>query len=123
MEEFREGSQHCQKDTPEFIERAIAAARVMTNSKLLARLDSGNDAEDTLETLKKHKVDFVIKRNLRKESKEEWLPAQVFGEWHQPREGKTVYVAIRTVKRHSFVACCVQVIERTMIATASAHVP
>ena len=93
LEEFREGSQHCQKDTPEFIERAIAAARVMTNSKLLARLDSGNDAEDTLETLKKHKVDFVIKRNLRKESKDEWLlDAQAFGEWRQPREGKTVYV-------------------------------
>jgi hypothetical protein len=93
LEEFREGSQHCQKGTPEFLERAIAAARVMTDAKLLARLDSGNDAEETLETLRKRDADFIIKRNLRNESLKEWLTeAQALGKWQPLREGKTLYV-------------------------------
>ena len=93
LEEFRAGSQHCQKGTPEFLERAIAQARLMTDSPLLVRLDSGNDAKETLEVLRKNNADFIIKRNLRQESREDWLlDAQTFGEWREPREGKTVYV-------------------------------
>lgn len=92
-QEFREGSQHCQKGTPEFLKQAIDYACMITGAKLLVRLDLGNDAEDTLETLRKQKVDFVIKRNLRKENRDEWLEtAQAFGEWRHPREGKTVYI-------------------------------
>lgn len=61
----------------------------MTNSPLLVRLDFGNDAKETLETLRKNQADFIIKRNLRQESKEDWLlDAQAFGEWREPREGK-----------------------------------
>ena len=42
--------------------------------------------------LPKHKADYLIKRNLRKESLEDWLEeAQAHGEWEFPREGKEVY--------------------------------
>lgn len=114
-EEFREGTQHCQKGTPEFLVQAVAYARMITAAKLLVRLDSGNDAEATLETLRKLKADFVIKRNLRKESKEEWLlDAQTFGEWREPREGKTVYVS-ETQRQcgERFWRVVFEVIERT----------
>ena len=114
-EEFREGTQHCQKGTPEFLEQAVAYARMITAAKLLVRLDSGNDAESTLETLRKLKADFVIKRNLRKESKEEWLlDAQAFGEWREPRDGKTVYVG-ETQRQcgERFWRVVFEVIERT----------
>jgi hypothetical protein len=96
-EELRPGSQHCQKGTPQFLAQAIAYARMVTDAKLLVRLDSGNDASETLETCRKQKADFIIKRNLRQESKDEWLlDAQAFGEWREPREGKRVYVGETT---------------------------
>lgn len=91
--ELREGSQHCQKGTPGFLKEAVRLARSITDAKLLVRLDAGNDAADTLETLRKAKVDFLVKRNLRRESVEEWLEiAQAYGECREPREGKRVYV-------------------------------
>jgi hypothetical protein len=91
--ELREGSQHCQQGTPAFLKEAIRLARLVTEAKLLVRLDAGNDAEDTLETLRKAKADFIVKRNLRRESKDEWLlDAEAFGEWREAREGKRAYV-------------------------------
>ena len=91
--ELRVGTQHCQQGTPDFLRRTIGLARRITDAKLLVRLDSGNDAEDTLETLRHEKADFIVKHNLRRESQAEWLlDAQCFGEWREPREGKRVYV-------------------------------
>ncbi len=91
--QLREGSQHCQLGTPAFLKEAIRLARLITDAKLLVRLDAGNDAEETLETLRQAKADFIVKRNLRRESKDEWLlDAQAFGDWREPREGKRVYV-------------------------------
>jgi hypothetical protein len=90
--QLREGKQHCQEGTPEFLKEVITRAREVTTKPLLVRMDSGNDSLDNLEICRKQKVDYVIKRNLRKESKEEWLEtAQAFGEWEHPREGKEVY--------------------------------
>jgi len=41
---------------------------------------------------RKHKADWIVKRNLRQESLEEWLEeARAYGEWECPREGKEVY--------------------------------
>ncbi|MCF6175921.1 MAG: hypothetical protein L3J71_09145 [Victivallaceae bacterium] len=41
---------------------------------------------------KQHSVAFIIKRNLRKKSKEQWLSfAQRVGEVNNPRKGKTVF--------------------------------
>lgn len=93
--QLRQGDQHCQKGTPEFLREAILKAKTVTDERLLLRLDAGNDAEENLKVCrqKKTRADFIIKRNLRKESKDVWLAdAQADGEWREPREGKRVYI-------------------------------
>ena len=66
----------------------------------------------------KHKVDWIIKRNLRKESEEEWLEeAQAFGEWEEPREGKEVYTGETWRERDGKLYRVVfEVIQRTIAA-------
>jgi hypothetical protein len=91
--ELREGKQHCQNGTPEFLREIFDMAKKITSQRLLLRLDSGNDDAENIRVCRKAKVDFVIKRNLRKESIEEWLlDAKALGEWRTPRDGKMVYV-------------------------------
>jgi len=54
-------------------------------------MDSGNDSRDNLEVFLENEVDFIIKRNLRKEDPQEWLAiAKKNGEATLEREGKTV---------------------------------
>ncbi|NLG16597.1 MAG: transposase [Fibrobacter sp.] len=90
--ELREGKQHCQKGTPEFLRETFNIARKITSQRILLRLDSGNDDAENIRVCRKAKIDFVIKRNLRRESNEQWLlDAQALGNWRTPREGKTVY--------------------------------
>jgi hypothetical protein len=90
--ELRQGKQHCQDGTPRFLGEALAYAKQMTSAKLLVRLDAGNDDMENIRVCRKRKADWLIKRNLRKESLEEWLEeAQAFGDWEFPREGKEVY--------------------------------
>lgn len=90
--ELREGSQHCQKNTPRFISACIGYARKITDQKLLVRLDSGNDSADNVAVCKMHNVDFIIKRNLRKEDPQAWLRlAMEKGTPIACREGKTIY--------------------------------
>lgn len=68
--------------------------REITDEPLLIRLDSGNDAAENIGILVEAGCYFIIKRNLRRESKEDWL--QMAQEYSQdietPREGKTVYI-------------------------------
>lgn len=91
--ELREGSQHCQCGTPEFLQQTLDAAHKVTDKPLLLRLDAGNDAIENIRVCRRKKVDYVIKRNIRNESEADWLEeAQAHGEWRYPREGKTVYV-------------------------------
>jgi hypothetical protein len=91
--QLREGKQHCQDGTPEFLDQTLNYAKQITRAPLLVRLDSGNDAIENLKISHKHKVDYIIKRNLRKESLDDWLvEAQAFGECETPREGKEVYI-------------------------------
>jgi len=76
--ELRAGKQHCQKETPGFLRETIALCRQLTDKPLLIRLDSGNDASENIgifmeESYKYNNVFFIIKRNPRKESKQEWL--------------------------------------------------
>lgn len=91
--ELRPGNQHCQQGTPDFLQRAIDLAREVTDKKLLVRMDAGNDDIANLEILRKNRgVDWLIKRNLRKQQPEEWLEiAQAKGEKEEPRRGKAVY--------------------------------
>ena len=92
--ELREGKQHCQSGTPEFIRETMSLCKTITDKPLLVRLDSGNDAAENVGILLENGVYYVIKRNLRKEDKSEW--AENIKSWckdiRHPREGKNVYV-------------------------------
>ena len=90
--EFREGSQHSQKNAPAFLRETIRYAKMMTNKGILVRLDSGNDSLDNIAVCIEEGVDWLIKRNLRREKREDWLKiAQEKGKKESPREGKTVW--------------------------------
>lgn len=91
--ELRKGSQHCQNGTPHFLRETIDICRQMTDGQLLFRLDSGNDSAENMGILLEKGCYFIIKRNLRKESKEDWLRMAKAnsGDITHPREGKTVY--------------------------------
>ena len=91
-QELREGSQHCQVATPQFVAESMKQLEELgLKGKCLLRLDSGNDAEENF----KHFGDehFIIKRNLRGEKREQWLAtARRVGELKEDaREGKNVY--------------------------------
>lgn len=92
--ELREGSQHCQNGTPDFLRQTLKLCGKITPSQLLVRLDSGNDAAENIGIMLESGAYYVIKRNLRRENKEEW--AENIRSWckdiRNPREGKTVYV-------------------------------
>jgi hypothetical protein len=116
--ELRPGDQHCQRGTPEFLDRTIALARAVTDAKLLVRMDAGNDDEENLRRLRKNKVDWIIKRNRRNESEEAWLEeAQALGTWTEPREGKQVYTGQTWRQRDGRLQRVIfQVVERTIAA-------
>jgi hypothetical protein len=97
--ELREGSQHCQKGTPDLLIRVLERARRLTAAPLLVRLDSGNDAIENIATLAAHEeqhpqaapVHYLIKWNPRRENREDWLAyAEEHGDWSAPRPGKRV---------------------------------
>ena len=97
--ELREGKQHCQKGTPNFLREVIDLARQITDQPLLIRMDSGNDAVENIgicmeESCNGNRVHFIIKRNLRKESAEDWLDLvkDVCQNITEPREGKKEYI-------------------------------
>lgn len=92
--ELREGKQHCQCDTPAFLRETIDLCHQLTDKPLLFRLDSGNDSSENIGILLEKGCHFVIKRNLRRESKAEWFKmAKSFSkDVTEPREGKTVYI-------------------------------
>jgi hypothetical protein len=116
--QLRRGSQHCQEGMPEFLEEAIDYVRRITQAKLLVRMDSGNDDVENLRRCKKRKVDWIIKRNLRKESLEDWLEeAQCHGDCEEPREGKEVWTGETWRERDDKLYRVVfEVIERTTTA-------
>lgn len=124
--ELRPGKQHCQNGTPAFLRESLRRARVLTDAPLLVRMDSGNDSADNLSILIQEDVDFIIKRNLRRESPEEWLTmAKTHGEGEAVRVGKTVYRGSTTISRHLTlhgrtvereIRCIFEVTERTITA-------
>jgi hypothetical protein len=92
--ELRTGKQHSQCNTPEFLKETISLCRELTKEPLLFRLDSGNDSAENIGILLEAGCYFIIKRNLRKEGKENWLHMAVENSKQvtSPREGKTVYM-------------------------------
>ena len=92
--ELREGKQHSQKGMPEFLTESIQMAKQLTDKQLLIRLDSGNDAAQNLGIVMESGAWFIVKRNLRMETKEGWFESvkDVCKDIRHPRDGKTVYV-------------------------------
>ena len=92
--ELREGKQHCQKGTVKFLLETITLCHKLTDKPLLIRLDSGNDSIDNVAVLMDAGCFFIIKRNLRRESTDDWLEMakQYCQNINSPRDGKTVYI-------------------------------
>ena len=92
--ELREGKQHCQKGTVEFLQETIKLCHKLTDKPLLIRLDSGNDSIDNVAVLMDTGCFFIIKRNLRRESTDDWFETakQYCQHVTSPRDGKTIYI-------------------------------
>jgi hypothetical protein len=72
--------------------------RQITNQSILMRLDSGNDRQDNFPDTRFENVDFIIKRNLRRESRHAWAElAKDVGEHRICRSGKSVWVGKTSV--------------------------
>jgi hypothetical protein len=94
--ELREGDMHSNCDgTLEYFEETIAMAKEITILPLLMVLDSGNDDKKLLDVYENDSVYYVIKRNLRRESVQDWLDEAKQNPAHQRkgRDGSTVYYA------------------------------
>jgi hypothetical protein len=115
--ELRPGSWHCQKGMPAFIKNLISRLRMMLpNRRFLFRLDSGNDALETIDPLISagNGCYCIIKRNKRRESDEKWLKrAKWQGKLTVPRKGKKVWVGRIKLNPHKETMYCIyKVIER-----------
>jgi hypothetical protein len=104
--ELREGKQHCQNGTPDYLKRSLKSLRKLgILDKVLLRLDSGNDSSENIKLLH-NQCNFIIKRNLRKEIKEQWLDiAMSIGERTEPRPGKIVYTGKQYNKQPADSKC------------------
>ena len=115
--ELRPGSQHSQKGMPAFIRGLVDRLReIQPNGRFLFRLDSGNDALDTIDAIISSGYDCycIIKRNKRRESDEKWLKmAKRNGKRTEPRKGKKVWVGRTRINPHKEDMYCIyEVIER-----------
>ena len=96
--QLREGKQHCQKDTPELLARALQDAWRITDQPIMVRLDGGNDTIENIYVFLEHihqqapqeaAVDFIVEWNPRRENKHQWLDvSEQHGDWEYPRDGK-----------------------------------
>jgi hypothetical protein len=115
--ELREGSPHCQCGTPAFLDETLTLTRQITSGRLLVRMDAGNDDVANVRVLRQKchgPVDWIIKRNLRKESREAWFEeacahgvsvacrpgkeAWVGDAWRE-RDGKLERVVVEAIRR------------------------
>ena len=124
--QLREGRQHCQKQTPEYLRETIGLCRKLTDQPLMFRMDSGNDAADNVGIFLENGCNFIIKRNIRKESPQGWLEhvKPLCQDISHPREGKDVYIGSTwkeiTYKDQEDISQCVkirivyEIIERSM---------
>ncbi len=108
------------------MEETIALSRRLTDEPLLFRLDSGNDSAENIGILLEHGCHFIIKRNLRKESKEDWFRMAKDNSLDitHPRDGKDVYIgsdwkeityqAQDYTTKHATIRMGYEIIERTI---------
>ena len=106
--DFRPGKSHSQcEGTVQFLTDTLESLPKFAYKNYLLRADSGHDSVDNFKAIeafnKKHpdiQVDFIIKHNLRRESKQQWVKlATTQGHRYSPRPGKTVYIG-RTIKAY-----------------------
>jgi hypothetical protein len=92
--EFREGSQHSQKNFIPFLKKSLARAGELTKRRLLLRLDSAHDAIETRAVIGDHnKADYILKWNPRKHDRQALLERGLReGKVSTPRDGKRVAV-------------------------------
>ena len=57
----------------EFLEETLHSARTISGAPFLLGMDSGNDSLENIKVCHKEKAHYIMKRNPRKESREEWL--------------------------------------------------
>lgn len=92
--ELRPGNQHSQKEFPGFLRRCVRLVRRFYDRRILVRIDSAHDADDTLATgfalddemrasLEGSALDFIVKRNARHEDERMWIE-QANGECSEP---------------------------------------
>jgi len=91
--DLRPGAQHSQKDAPEFLRGCISFLRELgVLEDCLFRLDSAHDATENLDILAAAGCNYIIKRNLRREPRFQWVDrARATGEIEEPRPGKHVW--------------------------------
>jgi len=111
--ELRPGSDHSQKGTEAFLRQTLRYARLMSQTTFLVRLDSGNDSLDNIKVCRQEKAHYIIKRNLRRETSEEWL--EITRECGQMEER---YIERPGIEEPLRLAFCVTV--RTMEADGQA---
>jgi len=126
--QLREGSQHSQNGTVDFLTQVLKSAKQITDKPLLVRMDSGFDSIENIEVCFKEETrsEFIIKRNLRQESKDEWyllaLNEYDFNEQANvkyPREGKTVHIG-STYKHLPSVNRKVRIVYEVIVRTSTA---
>jgi len=115
---LRPGSAHslCEGTLP-VIRQAVEDAYDLTEERILSVFDCGFDSVETIQLF--HELqkssDFILKHNLRRESKSRWLEtAKSLGTPMSPRRGKTVWrgSTTRTVKGVGPVRMVFEVTER-----------
>ena len=92
--ELRPGNQHSQNGFPAFLRRCVGLVRRFHSGRLLVRIDSAHDSDDTLAagfglddeiraSLADSGLDFIVKRNARHEDERMWIE-QANGECGEP---------------------------------------
>jgi hypothetical protein len=98
--DFRPGKSHSQcEGTVQFLTDTLESLSKLGYKKYVLRADSAHDSVDNFKAIEafneKHpdiRVDFIIKHNLRRESRQQWAKlAKTQGHRYRPRAGKTVY--------------------------------
>jgi Transposase DDE domain group 1 len=93
--ELRPGVQHSQKGMEEFLLQTIEMTDSLGIDNALHVLDSAHDAAVNIDIFQEACKKFIIKRNLRKESLEQWLgTARRVGECKCPRPGKNIFTGV-----------------------------
>ena len=93
--ELREGSDHCQKGTVEFLKETFLLSDELGLENVLHIMDSGNDSSENIDLFLKEDRWFIIKRNPRQEHRARLISdALAFGDKTSPRKGKNVYTGV-----------------------------